>query len=67
MRKTAGYTWIDYKTKKEILKWLNITQVLDKTQEYRRHWLKHLKRILKNLQNKRQKKKGRPLKRLLNV
>ena len=47
MRKTAGYTGIDYKTKKEILKGLNITQVLDKIQEYRRHWLKHIKRILK--------------------
>jgi hypothetical protein len=36
MRKTAGYTWTDYKRKREVAKELNITPVLDKIQEYRR-------------------------------
>jgi hypothetical protein len=35
MRKTAGYTWIDYKTNTEYAKEINITPVLDKIQEYR--------------------------------
>jgi hypothetical protein len=39
MRKTAGFTWTDYKTNKEIAKELNITPVLDKIQDYRRHWI----------------------------
>jgi len=30
MRKTAGYTWADYKTDTEIAKELNIPSVLDK-------------------------------------
>jgi hypothetical protein len=30
MRKTAGYSFTDYKTKREIAKVLNITPVLDK-------------------------------------
>jgi hypothetical protein len=33
-RKTAGYTWRDYKTNIEIAKELNITPVLDKIQDY---------------------------------
>jgi hypothetical protein len=37
MRKTAGYSWIDYKTNTVIEKQLNITPVLDKIQEYRRY------------------------------
>jgi hypothetical protein len=39
MRKTAGYTWADYKTNKEIGKELNITPVLDEMQDCRRHWI----------------------------
>jgi hypothetical protein len=35
--KTAGYTWTDYRTDTEIAKELNITPVLDKTQDYRRN------------------------------
>jgi hypothetical protein len=34
MRKTAGYTWTDYKTNTGIAKDLNRTAVLDKTQEH---------------------------------
>jgi hypothetical protein len=44
MRKTAGYTWTDYKTNTEIVKQLNITPFLDKIQEYRRNRLQHIKR-----------------------
>jgi hypothetical protein len=36
MRKTAGYTRTDYKTSVEIAKELNITQFLDKMQDYGR-------------------------------
>jgi hypothetical protein len=36
-RRTAGYTWTEYKTKKEVARELNITPVLDKIQEYRRN------------------------------
>jgi hypothetical protein len=39
MRKTAGYTWTDYKTER-LQK--NITPFLDKIQEYRRNWLQHI-------------------------
>lgn len=35
IRKTAGYTWIDFKTITEIAKERNITPVLNKIQEYR--------------------------------
>ena len=38
MRKTAGYTWTDYKTNTGIAKELNITPVLDKIQECRRNF-----------------------------
>ena len=64
MRRTAGYTWMDYKTNTEIAKELNITPVLDKIREYERYWLKYIKRIVKKkkLQNKRQKKPGETIK-----
>jgi len=45
MRKTAEYTRTDYKTDTEIAKELNKTQVLDKIQEYRRNWLRHVNRM----------------------
>jgi hypothetical protein len=37
MRKTAGYTWTDYRTSTEIAKKLNIASVLDKVREYGRN------------------------------
>jgi hypothetical protein len=46
MRKTAGYTWTDYKANTGIAKELNITSVLKKIQEYRRNRLQHTNRIL---------------------
>jgi hypothetical protein len=42
MRRTAGYTWTDYKTNKEVAKELNITQVLDGVQDYRRKWIQNV-------------------------
>jgi hypothetical protein len=39
MRKTAGYTWTDYKTERLQR---NITPFLDKIQEYRRNRLQHI-------------------------
>jgi hypothetical protein len=34
MRRTAGYTWTDYKTNTQITKELKITPILDKLLEY---------------------------------
>jgi len=36
MRRTAGYTWTDYKTNKQIRKELKITPIPDKLLEYRK-------------------------------
>jgi phage anti-repressor protein len=47
VRKTAGYTWTDYKTNTEIAKELHVTPVLDKTQECRRNRL-----LISNTQKK---------------
>jgi len=35
MRRTAGYTWADYKTNTQIAKELKITQIWDKLLEYK--------------------------------
>jgi len=43
MRKTAGYTWTDYKTNTEFAKELNKTPFLDKIQKYGRNWLQYIK------------------------
>jgi hypothetical protein len=48
MRITAGYTWTDHKTDTEIAKELNITTVLDKTQDYKRNWIQHVNRLRRN-------------------
>ena len=45
MRKTAGNTCTDYKIYTEIAKELNITPVLDKTQEYIRNRLQYTRGI----------------------
>jgi len=45
MRRTAGYTWTDYKTNAEIEKELKITPILDKLLEYKRSWIKHVNRM----------------------
>jgi hypothetical protein len=48
MGRTAGYTWTDHKTDKEIAKELNITPVLDKIQDYKRNWIQHINRMSRN-------------------
>ena len=39
MRRTAGYTWTDYKTNAQIAKELKITTIFDKLLEYKRSWI----------------------------
>jgi hypothetical protein len=48
MRKTAGYTWTDYKTNAQIAKELKITQILDNLLEYKRSWIQHVNRMSRN-------------------
>jgi hypothetical protein len=48
IKRTAGCTWTDYKTNKQIAKELKITQILDKLLEYKRNWIKHVNRMPRN-------------------
>jgi hypothetical protein len=48
MRRTAGYTWTDYKTNTQIKKELRITPILDKLLEYKRNWIQHVNRRPRN-------------------
>jgi len=74
-RRVAGEIWTDYNTNIEIVKELNVTLILDKIREYRRHSLQHinrmprnrLQRIVKNYRPKGRRNQGRPLERLLEV
>jgi hypothetical protein len=69
MRGTAGHTWTDHKTNTETATELNITPVLDKIQDYKRSWIKHinrmprnrLPRIIKSYATKGRRNQGRPL------
>jgi hypothetical protein len=71
--RTAGYIWTDYKTKKLIETELKITQVLEKLLEYKRNWIQHVNRMLRNRLPRvvkhysptGRRNHGRPLKRLL--
>ena len=73
MRRTAGYTWTDYKTDAQISKELKITPILDKLLEYERRWIQHVNRMPRNRLPKVMKyysptgrrNQGRPLKILL--
>ena len=73
VRRTAGYTWTDYKTNLHIAKELEITPVLEKPLEYNRNWIQHvnrmprdkLPRIMKHNSQTGRRNRGRPLKRLL--
>jgi len=75
MRRTAGYTWADYKTNAQIAKELKITQVLYKLLEYRRSWIQHVNRMsrsrlpraMKHYSPTGRRNRGRPLKRLLDT
>ena len=76
MRRTAGYTWTDYKTNAQIAKELKITPILDKLLEYKRSWIQHvtcrmprnrLPRVMKHYFPTGRRNHGRPLKRLLDT
>ena len=75
MRRTAGYTWPDYKTNLHTAKELEMTPVLDKLLEYKRNWIQHvnrmprdrLPRIMKHYSPTGGRNRGRPLKRLLDT
>ena len=75
MRSTAGYTWTDYKTSTQITKKLKISPILDKLLEYKRNWIQHVNRMLRNRLPRVMKhysatgrrNYGRPLKRLLDT
>jgi hypothetical protein len=74
-RRTAGYTWTDYKTNTQIAKELKITPVLDKLLEYKRNWIQHvngmprnrLPRVLKQYSPTGRRNCSRTLKRLLDT
>jgi len=75
MRRTAGYTWTDYKTKAQIAKKFKITPILDKLLEYKRNWIQHvnrmprnrLPRVMKHYSPTGRRNHGGPLKRLLDT
>jgi hypothetical protein len=75
MRRTAGYTWTDYKANTQITKDLKITPILDKLLEYKRNWTQHvnrmprnrLPRVMKHYSATGRRNYGRPLKRLLDT
>jgi len=48
MRRTAGYTWTDYKTNKQIAKELKITPIFDRLVQYKRNWIQHVNRMPRN-------------------
>ena len=67
------YIWSDYKTNTEITNELKITPVLQKIQNYKTEWLEHVDRmasdrlpkILKSYNPIGKRRRGRPMKRLL--
>ena len=75
MRRTAGYTWTDYKTNTQITTALKITQILDTLLKYKRNWIQHvnrmpcnrLLRVMKHCSPTGRRNYGRPLKRLLDT
>jgi hypothetical protein len=70
MRRTAGYTWTDYKTNTQITKELKITPILDKLREYKINWIQRvnrmprnrLPRVMKQYSPTGRRNHGRPLK-----
>jgi len=75
MRRTAGYTWTDYRTNAQIAMELKITLTLDKLLEYKRSWIQHLNgmprnrlpRVMKYYSPTGRRNHGRTLKRLLDT
>jgi hypothetical protein len=49
VRRTAGYTWADYRTGAQIAKELKITPIFDKLLEYKRSWTQHVDRTPRNI------------------
>jgi len=74
MRRTAGYTWTDYKTNAQIANEL-IIPILGKLLEYKRNWIQHvnrmprnrLPRVMKHYSTTGRRNHGRHLKRLLDT
>jgi hypothetical protein len=72
-RRTTRYAWTDYKT--NIGKKLKITPISDKLLEYKRNWIQHVNRMLRNRLPRVMKhysptgrrNHDRPLKRLLDT
>jgi hypothetical protein len=46
MRRTAGYTWTDYKTNTQIAKEFKINPILEKLQEYKRNWIQYVNIVI---------------------
>jgi len=75
MRRTAGYTWTDYRTNTQITKELKTSPILDKLLEYKRKWIQHVNRMSRNrlpgvmklYSPTGRRNHGRPLKRLLDT
>jgi hypothetical protein len=74
MRRTAGYTWTDYKTNTQIAKELKITPILEKLLEDKRNWIQHVNGMHRNRLLSTMKtyfptgrSQVRPLKRLLDT
>jgi len=75
IRRTAGYSWTDYKTNAQITKDLKITPILYILLEYKRNWIQHvnrmprnrLPRVMKQSSPTDRRNHGRPLKRLLDT
>jgi hypothetical protein len=74
LRRTAGCTWTDYKTNKQITKELQITSILDKLLEYKRNWIhvnrmpcNRLPRVMKHYSPTGRRNHGRPWKRLMDT
>jgi len=73
MKRTAGYTWTDYKTNEQNAKELKITPILDQLLEYKRNLMQYvnrlprnkLLRVMKHYFPTGRRNHGRPLKRLL--
>jgi hypothetical protein len=68
-------TWTDYKTNSQLSKELITTPILDKLLEYKRNWIQHVNRMLRNRLSRVKKHysqtgrrhHGRPFKRLLDT
>jgi hypothetical protein len=73
LRRTAGYTLVDYKKNEDILQELNTTPVLEKITKYKHNWVKHVHcmnnsifpKTLIEYHPRGRRRPGRPLKRLL--